>query len=55
MIGKIFIANKKRSFLSLKSNLYLIFLTNNHTKIKKGINKPTCFNKKINGNLIWAC
>jgi len=52
MIGKIFIANKKRSFLSLKSNLNLIFLTNNHTKTKNGINRPIYFNKKINGNLI---
>ena len=34
MIGKIFIANKKSNFLSLKLNLNLIFLTNNQTKIK---------------------
>ena len=53
-MGKIFIVNKKRSFLSLKSNLNLIFLTNNHTKIKNGINRLICFNKKINGNLTWS-
>ena len=47
-----FFAEQLRSFLSFKLNLYFIFLTNNHIKIKKGINKPACFNKKINGNLI---
>ena len=49
-----FIANKKRSFLSLKLNLNLIFLTNKHTKIKIGINRPICFIKKVRGNLIWS-
>ena len=52
MIGKILIANKKSNFLSLKLNLNLIFLINNQTKIKNGINNPICFIKKISGNLI---
>ena len=54
MIGKIFIANKKRNFLSLKLNLNLTFFANNQTKTKNGINNPTCFIKKISGNLIWS-
>jgi hypothetical protein len=52
MIGKILIANKKSNFLSLKLNLNFIFLTNNQTRIKNGINNPTCFKRKISGNLI---
>ena len=52
MIGKILIANKKSNFLSLKSNLNLIFLTRSQTKIKNGISIPICFIKKISGNLI---
>ena len=52
MIGKILIANKKSNFLSLRLNLKLIFLTSNQISIKKGIKIPTCFNKKIIGNLI---
>ena len=51
-IGKILIANKNSNFLSLKFKFNLIFLTNNQISIKKGIKIPTCFNKKINGNLI---
>ena len=54
MIGKIFIANKKRSFLSLKLNLNLIFFINSQTKIKNGINNPICFIKKISGNFMWS-
>ena len=46
------IANKKSNLLSLKSNLNLTFFTNSQTKIKNGINNPTCFIKKISGNLI---
>ena len=51
-IGKILMAIKKSNFLSLKFKFNLIFLTNNQDSIKKGINIPTCFNKKITGNLI---
>ena len=52
MIGKMLIANKKSNFLSLRSNLNLIFLIKSQTKIKNGISNPTCFIKKISGNLI---
>ena len=52
MIGKMLIDSKKSNFLSLKSNLNLTFFINNQTKIKNGISNPTCFIKKISGNLI---
>ena len=52
IIGKILMTNKKSNFLSLRLILNLIFLTNNQDNIKKGIKIPTCFNKKITGNLI---
>ena len=52
IIGKILMAIKKSNFLSLKFKFNLIFLTNNQVNIKKGINIPICFNKKIAGNLI---
>ena len=52
IIGKILMAIKKSKFLSLKLILKLIFFTNNQIKIKNGTNIPTCFNKKITGNLI---
>ena len=46
------IANKNSNFLSLRSNLNLIFFTKSQTKIKNGINNQTCFIKKMSGNLI---
>ena len=52
IIGKIFIDNKNSNFLSLKFNFNLIFFTNNQHNIKNGIIIPSCFNKKIIGNLI---
>ena len=52
MIGNMLIANKNSNFLSLRSNLNLIFFNNKQTKIKNGISNPTCFIKKISGNLI---
>ena len=50
-IGKMLIANKNSNFLSLNFKFNLIFLTNNLHNIKNGIIIPSCFNKKINGNL----
>ena len=52
MIGKILMANKKSNFLSLKLNLTFIFLTSSQTRIKNGMSNPTCFKRKISGNLI---
>ena len=54
MIGKILMANKKSNFLSLKLNLTFIFLTSSQTRIKNGMSNPTCFKRKISGNLIWS-
>jgi hypothetical protein len=51
-IGKMLIANKNTNLLSLRSNLNLIFFIKSQTKIKNGISNPTCFIKKISGNLI---
>ena len=46
------IANKNNNFLSLRSNLNLIFLIKSQTKIKNGINNQTCLIKKMNGNFM---
>ena len=51
-MGKIFIATKKSNFLSFRSNLNLIFFTNNQIKKKKGIKIPICFTRKVNGKII---
>ena len=52
MIGRPLMANKKSNFLSLKLNLYFIFLTSNQTKIKNGISDAICLTRKIIGNFI---
>ena len=38
--GRILIANKKRSFLSLRLKLNFIFFTNSQTRIKNGMSNP---------------
>ena len=48
-IGTIFIVNKNINFLSLRLNLVLNFESKNKNIMKKGINIPICFIKKING------
>ena len=54
IIGTKLIAIKKTSFLSLKFNLNLIFLTKNIIKIKKGTIVPICLTIKVKGNEIWS-
>ncbi len=53
-IGKIFINNKNKNFLSFKLILNLIFFNNKYIKKKNGISIPICLSKKINGNFIWS-
>ena len=48
-IGKIFINNKNKNFLSLKLILNFIFFTKSQIKKKNGISIPICFNTNING------
>ena len=49
IIGTIFIIIKKINFLSLNLIFVLNFEIINENKIKKGINIPICFPKKIKG------
>ena len=48
-IGTTFVQSKNNNFLSLKLNFVLIFEIAKKHIIKKGINIPICFPKKITG------
>ena len=53
-IGNILIANKNSNFLSLRSNLNLIFLIKSQTKIKNGINNDVGLLINSSRGIIYA-